>query len=194
MKTKRAEDLKPGDVIHTPSKFLDPLEDPDEHTVVKREFGPGVLLITVQPDLGGDNPWRFDGAEKIFVLREGEPLVPSNIAVIEESTNVVDLPPEDDPPPVVIETRPTLSDNDDPLEALGLARARLRALGYVLGAVRGSKLRVGDVLMVNGAGDLRTVESLGRVTRSGVHVKLANTEPEIVVDPTQPFLCMRPKL
>lgn len=175
MKTVTAKNLKRGDVIRTPEEFLDPMEDPSEHVVtdVAEDVDGLALFVDPNPFMSDGDPWRFAGSEQVIVVREGESLPPK----------IVELPAE----PVTLSSPAALRDNDDPRQAFALARARLRALGYVLGSVRLDKFREGDVLMVSGAGTLLEVESV-----DGQTVKFRDTEPAMRIDPGHPFICLRP--
>lgn len=170
---KLTKHLMRGDVIRTPDEFLDPLEDAQEHVVVEAyETDYDGLRVQVEPN-PFEEPWAFTGDEQIFVYREGaEVETPRHVKTDEALVHASETAP---------------GDGDDPLEALKFARARLRALGYVLGAVRLDKFRKGDVLMVNGAGTMLTVESV-----DGQRVEFEGTQPALLIDPGQPFLCLRP--
>lgn len=175
-RTKLVRDLMRGDVIRTPTDRLDPLEANEEHVVVETITIDGEFYVQVEPNPFVEH-WKMNPSMSIFVLREGaEVETPRTVETDAQPATLPVLLGDDEP-----------RDGDDPIRAFTLARARLRALGFYLGAVRGAKLQPGDLIMVNGAGDVKTVE----YTAAG-KVKFESVEPAVRIDPSQPFLCMRP--
>jgi hypothetical protein len=164
---KLIRDLMRGDVIRTPEGLLDPLDDANEHVVVEAFEHDGEFFVQVEPNPFEEH-WRMNPRESIFVYREGAEVETPRTVVTDETLRASD-------------------DDDDPREAFAQARARLRALGYVLGAVRLDKFRPRDLIMLTGAGDLHEVETV-----DGQVVKFTNVEPAMRVDPSYAFLCLRP--
>jgi hypothetical protein len=167
-KIVNARDLQLHDVILTPPGYGDPLDTSlIEHVVLGlRPTVRGVELMLVPEIVGTGDRIHLHDDQTVQVVRRIENPL-SNDSVEAQA-----------------------------VEHIGEARRRCEALGLTLGAVRGGKLRVGDVIMVNDAGDWRVVERVLHdrpVPQGETHVWLSNAMPGVRVDAQQPFMCLRRK-
>lgn len=160
-----ARDIVLHDAIMTPPGYGDPVGDPIEHTVLAiRPTLNGVELLVV-PSIEGTG-------DRIYLGNN------ASVTVVRRHGDPSDRYP--------VETRA--------IGAMTEARVLVEQLGFGLGAVRGGKLRVGDVIMVNGTGDWRVVERVEPGSEAiGFRVWLSNAVPGLRIDEAQPFVCLRKK-